>query len=214
MGTRVLVVDDEQDTLNLLKMILEISGFEPVTTLNSLEAMTLAVIEKPEVALLDIMMPNLDGFMLCKMIRRNPKTQDMPVIFVTAYPALDLEERRREAEADYVIHKPINIDLLIETINNIHEIRKQAAAKPFNKSAAAAADAATTKTEPVEKTEPASAKTAAEAAAPKVEATESKKTGAASAAEAATSAVATPPSTDSSKPAPAASSDEKKPEKS
>ncbi len=125
MPTKVLVVDDEIDTLNLLKTILEISGFEPIPTLNSLDAMTLAVIEKPDMALLDIMMPNLDGFTLCQMIRRNPHTENLPVVFVTAYPALDLEDRRRDAGADYILHKPINIDLLIDTINNIQKIREK-----------------------------------------------------------------------------------------
>src|SRR5690606_40082954 len=67
------------------------------------------VIEKPDMALLDIMMPNLDGFTLCQMIRRNPHTENLPVVFVTAYPALDLEDRRRDAGADYILHKPIKI---------------------------------------------------------------------------------------------------------
>lgn len=123
MITRVLVVDDEQDTLNLLKLLLEISGFHPIATLNSLDAMTLAEIEKPDIALLDIMMPKLDGFALCKMIRGNPQTKHLPVIFVTAYNALDLEERRVEAGADYVLPKPINMDDLLNAVTKIHDIR-------------------------------------------------------------------------------------------
>ncbi|MCB9438129.1 MAG: response regulator [Anaerolineales bacterium] len=123
MTTRVLVVDDEQDTLNLLKLLLEISGFHPIATLNSLDAMTLAEIEKPDIALLDIMMPKLDGFALCKMIRDNPQTKHLPVIFVTAYNALDLEERRLEAGADFVLPKPINMDELLKAVTKIHDIR-------------------------------------------------------------------------------------------
>lgn len=123
MTTRVLVVDDEQDTLNLLKLLLEISGFHPIATLNALDAMTLAEIEKPDIALLDIMMPKLDGFALCKMIRDNPQTKHLPVIFVTAYNALDLEERRLEAGADYVLPKPINMDELLKAVTKIHDIR-------------------------------------------------------------------------------------------
>jgi two-component system alkaline phosphatase synthesis response regulator PhoP len=125
MSTRVLVVDDELDTLNLLKTILEISGFEPITTLNSLDALTLAEVEQPDVVLLDIMMPKLDGFQLCKMMRKNEQTKDLPIIFVTAYSALDLKDRVDESEGDYVIHKPINIDLLVGAIPKIMEIRKK-----------------------------------------------------------------------------------------
>lgn len=116
MNTRILVVDDEIDTLNLLRLILEISGFSPITTLNSTDAITLAETEKPDVVLLDIMMPRLDGFTLCKMMRSNDATQALPIIFVTAYEALDIEERRVEAGADYVIHKPIDMDSLVGTI--------------------------------------------------------------------------------------------------
>lgn len=119
MGTRILVVDDEIDTLQLLRTILEISGYKPVTTLNSLDALTLAEAEKPDVALLDIMMPKLDGFTLCKMLRLNPATKHLPIIFVTAYEALDLEDRRKEAGANSVIQKPINMDDLIRAISGL-----------------------------------------------------------------------------------------------
>ena len=113
MSTRVLVVDDELDTLNLLRTILEISGYAPITTLNSVDAVGLAEVEKPDVVLLDIMMPKLDGFTLCKMMRKNEATKSLPIIFVTAYESLDIEERRVEAGANKVINKPIDMDVLI-----------------------------------------------------------------------------------------------------
>ena len=121
--TRVLVVDDEIDTLNLLRMILEISGFEAVTTLNSTEALTLAEVEQPDCILLDIMMPRLDGFTLCKMMRLHPATANLPIVFVTAYSALDLEDRRLEAGADMVLPKPVGMDVLLNTINEAITIR-------------------------------------------------------------------------------------------
>lgn len=123
MSTKVLVVDDELDTLNLLRVLLELTGFEPVTTLNSTEAITLAEIEKVDVALLDIMMPKLDGFQLCRMMREHDTLKSLPIIFVTAYDALDLEDRRREVGADHVVNKPINIDLLTNVIKEIQEKR-------------------------------------------------------------------------------------------
>ncbi len=121
--TRVLVVDDEIDTLNLLQTILEISGFEAVTTLNSTDAITLAEVEHPDCILLDIMMPRLDGFTLCKMMRLHPATADLPIVFVTAYSALDLDERRREAGADLVLPKPVGMDTLLETIGQATKLR-------------------------------------------------------------------------------------------
>jgi CheY-like chemotaxis protein len=114
--TRILVVDDEIDTLNLLRTILEISGYNATTTLNSVDAITLAEIERPDCVLLDIMMPQLDGFTLCKMMRVHPATKNLPIVFVTAYSALDLEDRRREAGADMVLPKPIGMDTLIDAV--------------------------------------------------------------------------------------------------
>lgn len=122
MKTRVLVVDDEIDTLRLLNRLLDIAGYEPITTLNSVEAIALAETENPDVVLLDIMMPDLDGFTLCKMMRANQATQYLPIIFVTAYSALDLEERRKEAGADLLISKPITMDVLVETIDRALEL--------------------------------------------------------------------------------------------
>lgn len=119
MATRVLVVDDELDTLSLLRTILEISGYEPITTLNSVDAIDLAEAEKPDVVLLDIMMPRLDGFTLCKMMRQHQATRHLPIIFVTAYEALDIEDRRVESGADRVIRKPIDMDVLVNTISDV-----------------------------------------------------------------------------------------------
>ncbi len=121
--TRVLVVDDEIDTLNLLQTILEISGYQAFTTLNSIDAITLAEVEHPDCILLDIMMPQLDGFTLCKMMRMHPTTKNLPIVFVTAYSALDLEDRRVDAGADMVLPKPIGMDALIEAIEKATAVR-------------------------------------------------------------------------------------------
>lgn len=126
--TRVLIVDDEIDTLNLLRMILELSGYQAVTTLNSVDAITLAELEHPDCVLLDIMMPQLDGFTLCKMMRLHPSTAHLPIVFVTAYSALDLEERRVDAGADMVLPKPIGMDALITTVQEA--ITRRTAPKP------------------------------------------------------------------------------------
>lgn len=121
--TRVLVVDDEIDTLNLLRTILEISGYQAVTTLNSVDAITLAEVEHPDVVLLDIMMPELDGFTLCKMMRVHPATMNLPIVFVTAYSSLDLEDRRKDAGADMVLPKPIGMDTLVDAVEQATTLR-------------------------------------------------------------------------------------------
>ncbi len=117
--TRILVVDDEVDTLDVLRLFLELSGYEAITTLNSREAITLAEVEHPDCALLDVMMPGLDGFSLCKMMRAHPLTKNLPIMFVTAYSPMDLEERRVDAGADMVLPKPFGMEALIGAVEKL-----------------------------------------------------------------------------------------------
>lgn len=131
---RVLVVDDEHDTLELLRLMLELNGYQALTVLNSIEAIRVAQDNRPDCALLDIMMPGLDGFTLCKMMRLHPATTRLPIIFVTAYSALDLEDRRREAGADMVLMKPVGMDMLIDGIEmaiTLRPVASLAPVKPF-----------------------------------------------------------------------------------
>jgi CheY-like chemotaxis protein len=121
--TRVLVVDDERDTLDVLRLFLELSGYQPFTTFNSLDAITLAEVERPDCILLDIMMPGLDGFSLCKMMRSHPLIANLPIMFVTAYSPMDLEDRRLEAGADMVLPKPFGMDSLIQSIEQLMATR-------------------------------------------------------------------------------------------
>jgi DNA-binding response OmpR family regulator len=127
---RVLVVDDEHDTLELLRLMLELNGYQAFTVLNSIEAIRVAQDNRPDCALLDIMMPELDGFTLCKMMRLHPATMRLPIIFVTAYSALDLEDRRREAGADMVLMKPVGMDALIDGIEKAIRMKPVAALAP------------------------------------------------------------------------------------
>lgn len=126
---RILVVDDEVDTLNLLKMMLELIGYTAITTPDPEYALTLAETEKPDCVLLDIMMPKLDGFTVCKMLRLHPMTRNLPIVFVTAYQASNLEARRLEAGADLLVPKPASMDALIKTIDRAIALRNQAAAQ-------------------------------------------------------------------------------------
>ena len=121
---RLLIVDDELDTLKLLKTMVEISGYEAYITLNSLDALTLAQVEQPDVVLLDIMMPKMDGFQLCKMMRAHPETRNLPIIFVTAYSALDLEERKNASGGDMVVPKPIGMHTLIAAIEKVQSMER------------------------------------------------------------------------------------------
>jgi DNA-binding response OmpR family regulator len=121
--TKVLIVDDEVETLNVLSTFLGIMGYHAITTFDARYAMMLAENEKPDCVLLDVMMPDIDGFSLCKQMRSHPLTKSLPIMFITAYSPLDLEDRRLEAGGDMVLPKPFSLDALTSSIENLISIR-------------------------------------------------------------------------------------------
>jgi CheY-like chemotaxis protein len=113
---RILLVDDEIDTLVILSQLLELAGHTVITASNGKDGMTLAEVERPECALVDVMMPQMDGFMLCRMLRIHPATRDIPVVFITAYAGSDLDRRCAEAGGDLVLPKPVARKVLLDAI--------------------------------------------------------------------------------------------------
>ncbi len=130
--TRIMVVDDEVDTLDVMRLFLELSGYEPITTFNSEEAIKLAEVESPDCVLLDVMMPGINGFTLCKMMRSHPVTHNLPIMFVTAYSPMDIEERRIEAGADMVLPKPFGMDNLIGAVEQVMALRAELISQGVN----------------------------------------------------------------------------------
>jgi DNA-binding response OmpR family regulator len=96
MKKRILIIDDEPEFVNLVKMRLEANGFEVITAYNGQEGLKVAKRELPDLILLDIIMPQADGFRVYEELHGNPSTRDIPVIVVTARGKMkdlfDLEE--------------------------------------------------------------------------------------------------------------------------
>jgi DNA-binding response OmpR family regulator len=81
---KILVVEDDADLLTLLQYNLEKEGFSPKTVATGRDAISECRTERPDLILLDIMLPDCDGLELCKSIRADPQLQDTPIIFLTA----------------------------------------------------------------------------------------------------------------------------------
>lgn len=113
---RILIVDDEEDILDLLEYNLKGQEYEVIKALDGEEALKLIPKEKPELVLLDIMMPNLDGIETCRRIRQLPEGKDIYVIFLTARAEEYSEVAGFEAGADDYIAKPIKPRVLLKRI--------------------------------------------------------------------------------------------------
>ncbi|MDY0040869.1 MAG: response regulator [Desulforhabdus sp.] len=83
-GTSVLIVEDETDILQLLKYHVEAAGFDALTAQDGYEALSLAKRQLPNLVLLDLMIPGLDGFEVCRELKRNAETKHIPIIMLTA----------------------------------------------------------------------------------------------------------------------------------
>jgi DNA-binding response OmpR family regulator len=112
----VLLVDDDQDLVQALSFSLTQNGFAVVTAKNGAEAITMTCNLRPDVILLDIMMPNLDGLSACRGIRSMEQTDRIPVIMLTAKGDIKTIKAAFEAGAsDYVV-KPFGMDKILEKI--------------------------------------------------------------------------------------------------
>ncbi len=139
----VLVVDDNQQNRELLQAYLEDVDCRAVPARDGLEALKIIAKEPPDLILLDVMMPKMSGFEVCKRIKNDPKTDDIPVIMVTALNEFGDIERGIDSGTDDFLSKPVNklelltrvktmlklkhlTDKLDRTLSYLREIEEQA----------------------------------------------------------------------------------------
>jgi len=116
---RITIVDDDRDTRELLRGVLIGEGYDVQVVANGLRLISSLQVDRPDLVLLDVVMSWMDGFELCRAIKKNPDFQDIPIIFVSARGAPeDLEEGYACGCADYLV-KPLDMNLLRERIQAI-----------------------------------------------------------------------------------------------
>ncbi len=115
----ILIVDDIPDTVQLLRDWLESHDFNAIGVTSSLEALDIAEQQKPDLILLDIMMPKMDGMETCRRLKANPRTSSIPVVIVTAKNPSDARAEGMMAGAVDYITKPVNLTDLIKRIDTV-----------------------------------------------------------------------------------------------
>ena len=108
-----MVVDDDDSVLSFLAFALKNEGFTVLEAKDAETALERIKSQIPDMVLLDIMLPKMDGFSMCKTLRQNPHLTKVPVIFITAYGDPTSIEKTREAGAQGLIEKPIMFDELL-----------------------------------------------------------------------------------------------------
>ena len=112
MKSRVLIVDDNEMTLTLVSKILELEGYQVDIASNSIDTINLIVINKYDLLILDVMMPDMNGYDLCRKLRGEPYNLETPVMILTA-EGNNLDKKRALAcGANDLLSKPFNMDVL------------------------------------------------------------------------------------------------------
>ena len=116
---KILIADDRSEVVELVKVTLEGEGYQSIDASDGREALEKIRLEKPDLILLDIIMPKMDGFEVLSEVRKDPKTKDIPIIMLSAKgQKLDQEKGKEFGATGYII-KPFSPSILLKRIEEI-----------------------------------------------------------------------------------------------
>ena len=116
-GFTILVVDDEPPLLRLLEFLLQRQGYQVLTATDGVAAMEILQTVRPDLLVLDVMMPRMDGYQVAEAVRADARLAEIPIIMLTAKAQDEDEEQGRIAGADVYLTKPFEPDALAERIS-------------------------------------------------------------------------------------------------
>jgi len=119
MAKKILVVDDEMENVKLIGMMLQRRGYEIVAARSGAQALAKAQTENPDLVILDIMMPDMDGYEVCRHLRADPATVGLPIIMFTAKTMVDDKVAGFQAGADDYLTKPIHPEELTSRVEAV-----------------------------------------------------------------------------------------------
>jgi DNA-binding response OmpR family regulator len=131
MAGKILVVDDDPDILDAIALILQSQGYEVVTARDGIEGLANLKAEQPDLMILDLMMPKMDGFAVCKELQdpRWSKYKDIPILILTS--VREEASRRRyeletglELDVDDYVEKPMSPDVLLKRVSTLIKRKK------------------------------------------------------------------------------------------
>lgn len=112
----LLIVEDETDLLEAVKYDLELSGYDIITAGDGMEGLRKAREKLPDLVILDLLLPKMDGYRVCRMLKVDKKTGKIPILMLTAKTTREDERLGKKSGADYFMTKPFDPERLLENI--------------------------------------------------------------------------------------------------
>ena len=118
---RILVIDDDASLLQMMSLMLKRAGHDPILATNGQEGINIARGDQPALAIVDVMMPELNGYEVCRILREDPETEHIPLLVLTALSQPEQREMAAEAGADDFVTKPVTRDDLVTHVDDLLE---------------------------------------------------------------------------------------------
>lgn len=122
MSKKILLIEDEPDILKTTRLFLEAEGFIVSTSSDGMDGLAQARSQSPDLIVMDIMLPKLDGYKICRMLKFDEKYKNIPVVFFTARTQDSDELMSKEVCADAYIRKPADPAVLVKKIKELLKI--------------------------------------------------------------------------------------------
>ena len=115
---KILIVDDEADIIEILQFVLESNGYECITASDGEMGLNLAREANPDLIILDVMMPKINGYKISRLLKYDNKYKDIPILMITARSQEEDKVIGEETGADEYITKPFNVDYVLEKVKS------------------------------------------------------------------------------------------------
>ena len=120
----ILIVEDNMDNYELVRFVLERNGYDVFLAVNGRDGVDAARLQKPDLILMDLSMPGMDGWDATTLIKQDPETKHIPLVALTVHTLPSDRKRALEAGVDAYLTKPINMKMLVKTVNETIEQKK------------------------------------------------------------------------------------------
>ena len=118
MSSRILVVEDTDDNRRIFRDLLGPSGYELIEALDGEQGVAMAALERPDLILMDIQLPIIDGYEATRRIKANPDLRHIPIIAITSYALSGDEAKSRAAGCDGYLAKPFSLQQVLDAVQN------------------------------------------------------------------------------------------------